>query len=433
MRLKCAIRLADVTTEYPTFGILLAMALILASPFISPYLCYLAFVICICRLIRHNVKVFATDYCILIPVAQLFCTTGRMTFLIWLSLIAAVWFFLRGTIRANATLILLFVLLNYLISRMQMNVSDFVLCFGQIFILYVLLPKQDLTSAERTIKAFCWCLIVTSIYALVFRNKSQLIAIRGQESMAIWGSSIMRFSGLIKDPNYFMTMLITGMAALCKLKETGRIQPFWFWTQIVAMTAFGILTYSKTFFLMFILLGGTYIIWQFWSKKLLKGMVFVMLGIAVVAFFIFSENSPFAVVLTRFTSSRNLSDITTNRSDIFLLYWNVVTENMYNFLFGFGLNEPILGKGTHMLFLEIIYFVGVVGLILILGLFGSMVRDLQKYNLPVKKQSLIAKYAVVAITVIQYFSLHGMFQVLTYGVFFVALLSIRITPRGNCV
>lgn len=432
MRLKGAIRLTDGTTEYPAFGILLVMILILASPFISAYLCYIAFVICICRLIRHNAKVFATDYCILVPVTQIFCATGGLTFLIWLCLIAAVWYFLRGKIRANVTLILLFVLLNYLITRMQMNISDFVLCFGQIFILYVLLPKQDLASAERTMKAFCWSLIVTSTYALVFRNTSQLIAIRGQESVAIWGTSIMRFSGLIKDPNYYMTMLVTGMAALCKLKETGRVPTLWFWGQIVIMTAFGILTYSKTFFLMFILLGGMYILWQFWSKKLLKGMVFVILGMAVSAFFLFSENSPFAVVLTRLTSSRNLSDITTNRSDLFLLYWNVITENLQSVLFGFGLNAPILGRGTHMLFLEIIYFVGVVGLILILGLFGSMVQDLQKNNLQVKKQGLIAKYAVIAVTAIQYFSLQGMFQVLTYGVFFVAILSVKITPKENC-
>lgn len=428
MRLKASIRLTGGTTEYPSFSILLMMALILLSPFVSAYLCYFAFLIGIYRMLRYNVRVFATDYCILLPVTLVFQNTEGLTLLIWLCLIAAVWYFLRGTIRVNATLVFLVALLNYLAARMQMAINEFVLCFGQIFILYVLLPKQDAVSAERTTKAFCWSLLVTSLYALAFRNTSQLMSIRGQESVAIWGTSIMRFSGLIKDPNYYMTLLLTGMAALCKLKETGRIQVLWFWGQMLAMAALGILTYSKTFFLMLIFMGGMYIMWQFWSKKFFKGMAFTIIGIAVGAYFLLSENSPFSVVLERLTSGSSLSDITTGRSDLYIRYWKVVTENIVSFLFGLGLKAPMLGKGTHMLYLELIYYVGVLGLALVFGFFASMARELQKNKPQVRKQSLIAKYAVVIVVLIAYLSLQGMFQVLTYGAFFVAFLTINITP-----
>lgn len=433
MRLKAGSRLTDGTIEYPAFSQLLALALILLAPFVSAYLCYAAFAVCLYRMVRYNAKVFATDYCILLPVSQFFRTTGGMTFLIWLCLIAAVWYFLWGTIRANATLVLLLVLVNYLIARMQLVISDFVLCFGQIFILYVLLPKQDAESAERATKAFCWSVIVTSVYALVFRNTPQLVAIRGVEDVAIWGTSIMRFSGLIKDPNYYMTMLVAGMAALCKLKESGKTGVLWFWGQMLIMAAFGILTYSKTFFLMVVFLGGTYIIWQFWSKKFFKGMAFTILGIAAGAYLLLSENSPFAVVLERLTSGRSLSAITTGRTDLYVRYWDVITENTGNLLFGLGLSAPVLGKGTHMLYLEMIYYVGILGLILILSFFTSLARDLKRNNPYARRQSLIAKYAVVTIVAIQYFSLQGMFQVLTYGVFFVAFLTIAITPAEDCV
>lgn len=431
MRLKVGTRLTDGTTEYPAFSMLMVMALILLSPFVSTYLCYFAFFLCIYRVIRYNAKVFATDYCILLPVTQLFQTAGGMTFLIWLCLIAAVRYLLSGKIRANVTLVLILVLLNYLITRMQLVINDFVLCFGQVFILYVLLPKQDPVSAERATKAFCWSVILTSVYALVFRNTAQILAFRGEESIAIWGTGITRFSGLIKDPNYYMTMLITGMAALCKLKESGRIGEIRFWGQLLAMAVFGILTYSKTFFLMMIVVGGTYIIWQFWSRKVFRGMLFAILGVAAGLYLLLSENSPFAVVLERLTSGSSLSAITTGRSDLYLRYWNVITENVWNFLFGLGLGTPILGKGTHMLYLEVIYYVGVLGLALMVCFFVSLAQDLQKNKPHVRKQSLIAKYAVVAIVAIQYLSLQGMFQVLTYGVFFVALLTIEITSAGD--
>ena len=179
---------------------------------------------------------------------------------------------------------------------------------------------------------------------------------------------------------------------------------------------------------MTIFLGGMYILWQFWSKKVFKGMVFIILGIAVGAYFLLSENSPFAIVLERLTSSSSLSAITTGRSDLYIRYWNVIAKSAGNFLLGLGLSAPVLGKGTHMLYLELIYYVGLVGLVLVFGFFISLAQDLQKNKPQVKNQSLIAKYAVVIVVLIQYLSLQGMFQVLTYGAFFVAFLAINITP-----
>ena len=85
-------------TEYPLWGILAVMGLVLISPFVSPYLCYFAFVISICRMLRFDAKVFAVDYAILIPVCQFYRTTGGMSLLVWLCLVAAIWFFVRGKI-----------------------------------------------------------------------------------------------------------------------------------------------------------------------------------------------------------------------------------------------------------------------------------------------------------------------------------------------
>ena len=51
------------TTEYPAFSMLLVMALILLSLFTTVYLCYVAFIICIIRVIRYDEKIFATDCC----------------------------------------------------------------------------------------------------------------------------------------------------------------------------------------------------------------------------------------------------------------------------------------------------------------------------------------------------------------------------------
>lgn len=425
-----SIRRLGAKTEYPLWGIMLVLALLSVSPFVSEYIPYAVFLICLYRLIRYNAKVFMTDYCLLLPFTFVFRTTGGMSLLIWLCLVAAIWYFIRGKIRANGMLIFLLLLLNYLLTRMQMNINDFVLCFGQIFIIYVLLPQQDPQTAERAVKAFCWSMILSSVYALLFRSTSALTSIIGYESEAIWGSGIMRFRGLFTDPNYYMTLLIVGLALLCKLREANRLSPAAFWIQGIAMTVFGILTYSKAFFLVFVLLIGTYIIWQFWSKKFFRGVFFTMVVMVAALYCLSAENSPFAVVLERLTSSKDLSDFTTNRSDLYIAYWEAITEGLGTFLFGYGFNAPLLnGSGAHNLYLEIAYYSGFVGLTLIMGFCISVLSQIGRKTPEFHKQNFLAKYMVLLMVAAVYCSLQGMFLIHCYGAFSLAFLSMYITKK----
>ena len=430
MKLGSRIRLLNATTEYPIWGILLVMGLVLLSPFVSTYLCYPAFLVCFYRIVRYDAKVFVTDYAIMAPAMQFYKITGGISFVIWLCLIAAVWYFIRNKIRVNGALVCIILLLNYLLARMQMDINRFVLCFGQMLTLYVLLPHQNAKSAERTLKAFCWSLVLTSVYALVFRNTSQIVAIRGPESYAIWGTKIMRFSGLIKDPNYYMTLLLVGMAALCKLKEAGCTGKAEFWILIATMTAFGVISYSKTFFLVFILLGGLYVIWQFWNKKVYRGMLFTAVAILFMMYMFFAENSPFAVVIERLTSGETISDMTTNRSDLLVVYGKAVVENIQVFLLGRGLaSDPLNGRGAHNLIMEMLFFVGAVGFLLIVIFYVCMVKVIFKESPETKKQHWIAKYIVLLITIVAYLALQGLFEMLTYAVLFLSLMSMYIVPK----
>lgn len=430
MKIQIGRRLVGNTTEYPIPSIALVMGLILLSPFLSTYLCYGAFLICLYRMVRYDAKVFAVDYCMLMPVNQVFRTTAGMSLLIWLCLVSALWYFVRGKIRANGVLVCVLLLMNYLIARMQMDVNDFVLCFGQLLVLYVLLPKQDAQSAERACKTFCWSMALTSMYALVFRNAPQLIAVRGPETPAIWGTTIMRFMGLIEDPNYYMTLVLVGLAVLCKLNEAGRIKNLTFWGLAVVLTLFGVITYSKTFLLVFILLGGIYIIWQFWSRKVFKGVFFASVAVVAGMYLLFAETSPFAVVMQRLTSAKTLSDLTTRRSDIYVAYWRAITENPRVLFFGRGLGAQLLqGRGAHNLYLEIAYYLGFVGLGLVLSFYISMISGMQKNHPEISKQSKIAKYVVLMIMVVQYLALQGLFLLITYCAWFVAILSVLITPK----
>lgn len=415
--------------QYPVFSMVLVYVMILLTPFVSSLTSYAAFAICLYRIIRYDAKVFATDYALLIPINMLFRTPGGLTLTVFLCLIAAIVCVIREGLQANRALVILLILMNYLLLRMQTKINDFVLCFGQLFMLYALLPKQDAESAERTAKAYCGSLLTASLFALVFRENAALRGVLGYESEAIWGSGILRFQGLLRDPNYYMTTVIVGLAALAKLKECRRIRLLSFILMGVAFVMFGVLTYSKTFFLMFALLGVVFIIWQFWNKKFLLGTVLVIAVVLTAETLLFSENSPFAVVMSRFLSSEDISDLTTGRTDIYLDYLAAIVKNPIIFFFGYGIAAPELERAPHNIYLQIIYHMGVVGLALIVGFLVTMVKVLKDQMPETQEQSAISKYVVLLMMAVLYFSLQGIFDVDFYGSMFIAFLAMIIPPK----
>lgn len=415
--------------QYPIFSMVLAYVLILLTPFLSSLTSYAAFAICLYRIIRYDSKVFATDYALLLPITTVFRTSGGLTLTVFLCLIAAVVYVIREGLQANRLLVILLLLLNYLLLRMQMNIDGFVLCFGQLFALYALLPKQDAQSAERTLKGYCYSLLLAAAYVMAFRGTGQLRAMLGDEGEAIWGSGIMRFHGMMRDPNYYMTTVTVGLASLAKLKETGRLKLLPFVIMGICLIALGVLTYSKAFFLALVLFALIYIIWQFRNKRIFVGVVLVVVAILAADALLLSENSPFAVVIARFLNSEDISDLTTGRTDIYLQYIRAILKNPLTFLFGYGMGTPELEKAPHNVYIEIVYYTGIVGFALFTGFVMSLIKTL-KVQLPdMDKQSAISKYIALLMIAVLYFSLHGIFRVDFYGNVFLAFLAMIVTEK----
>ena len=128
--------------EYPAVSMIVALVLIYASPFVSLYLNYLAFLICIYRIVRYEESVFAVDYCMLASVSYIFVSTGIVSLFSWLSIVAALWWIIKTGVKPISSFALLVILLNYMLFRMQGEVNTFVLCVSQMIMMFVLLSNQ---------------------------------------------------------------------------------------------------------------------------------------------------------------------------------------------------------------------------------------------------------------------------------------------------
>ena len=180
---------------------------------------------------------------------------------------------------------------------------------------------------------------------------------------------------------------------------------------------------------MLVLLGAVYILWQVRNRKIFTGIFLIIFIVLVAYFLMFSEKSPFAVIVERLSTSRNLNVLTTGRTAIYAAYWKAITENATVFLFGRGLAAELLFKPTHNIYLEILYHIGFIGFLIFAGFYISILRSVLKRDYGIRRQHFIAKYVGLFMMMVLYIPLHGMFLIVTYGEFFLALLTLMIVKK----
>ena len=410
---------------FPWLGIAAAVLCILLSIFISPYLNILALFICTVRIIRYGSAAFSTDYCILVTVSLLFQWNGTI-FLPYLCLFAALWFISTEKIRIDVLALLLVLQFTYLLVRMNSGYTNLVLCFSQILLLWVILYGQNRQTAIISIKAFLAALLVTSFYAFVFRNTFQLVALRGREVPAYWMSSQSRFNGLFRDPNYYMSLLVVALALLLALRLKGELGRAAFLTMGVCFTVFGLLTYSKTFLILIVLVYIVYILLLLGKRRYLLAFAIVAATGLVIWIALQTEGSPLQIIVHRFATATTLDDLTTGRTELHLRYWNAITQNAVSFLFGYGLDAGYLRLSPHSLYLEILYHLGFFGLVIFLCEISGSVYLMNAKTSGMEKRSKLLTYAPLLLIGILFFSLAGVFSTSTYALIFLALVSMLV-------
>lgn len=414
---------------YPIQGISVILALIYLSPFVSSLLNYAAFLMCMYRLVKYDERVFSVDYCCLISVATVFALPGGFSLVVVLSLLAEFWFVVRDGVVLDSAMAVLFLLVCYLMLRIQSSVSGFVLCVSQLLIFHRMLSFADTQTVLLDIGAFVLSVLTSSAYALVFRKTSAMTAIVGREVLAYYGSSLTRFQGLFRDPNYYMSLVIMAIVLLTLLYFKKYISKALFSAGIVCMFFFGALTYSKTFLFLICLYWGLCFFYLLRARRYIFAAAF---SVGTVVLAIILSNTLFATTLYRITSASSVSELTTGRTDMFEEYWREIISSPVTMLFGKGLSAQLLKKGTHNLFLEIQYYVGAIGLTLYLFYFGALVVRMQKKSAAGCYPARLFSNSPLIVFIVLFSSLQGMFSISVYTLLYLAVIAIAV-PQKDCL
>lgn len=423
----CAMRASN--RAYPVGGMLLALFLLYLAPFADARLPYVAFLVCLYRVVRYDAAVFGTDYCVLAAVSLLFQTPGGTSLLAYLCIFAVVWQFIRGSLRIDASFVVLILLLDYLLLRMKGGYSQFLLCFSQLALLRLFLPGQDGPVIARTAHLFCLSLLASSIYAWALRGTPQLLLLRGAEVAAYQGSSATRFQGLFQDPNYYMALLAVGIALTICLYVSGQIGGVQLVAVAGSLSVFGLFTYSKTFLVVFLALLALFVLLQFGTGKAALGLgtaVCAVLGLVGAAA---CPDTPFSIVLYRLTSASSLGELTTGRAELFAAYLEAILETPSTLLVGVGLSGDTLGLAPHNLLLELAYYLGVVGLALFLLYIALLLHGADGGRRC--RPPALARYLVLLTVAALFSTLSGMFSATTYVMLFLAVAAVGMPGRGK--
>ena len=432
MRVKTQIQ--KLGQSFPWGSLVLSLFLILSVQFINRNLLWIPFFIQLYRILRYDVHVFMVDLAVLVNFGTIFRLPigGAVGLLV---VIATVWFslFIFKKSRISWPLLILSFLVFYLFFRSYGKIVDYIFISSALILSYLLINQCTVRDSVLIAKGFIFGVLIASIYGFVFRGSSAITYYIADDSVAMYEiQDAFRFRAIFGDSNYYSCYLILGILLMIELylfKQSNILQTV---IVVALLSCFGIATYSRTFFLTLILLLVCSIYLLFKNGR--KGIALLLCSVIgiIVGMVLSGKITAFDVILARLFDSNGMEGFTSGRNELLIKYGTYILQNTTILFFGEGLGADLLGtRGTHNLYLEILYYVGGIGGLLYAAYLISLTRIINKkrnrYNW---KQKLISLLPIL-LMMVMYFTLQGMFMTATYTLFWIAISAMLLPSLLN--
>lgn len=311
----------------------------------------------------------------------------------------------RNTIK-KIGLIIVFCLYMIIVNIVQQNTLDAMTIIGDYLVplslvVLVFSNKNDI-SFKKVVIYYSIGLIISSLCGLGIIPLKNLNYYISPLHYRFGSIRLMRLQGLVGNPNYFSLDLNLAIACiLISLFDSNKkIYKIFL---ILILTIFGIATLSKSFILTLII--SIIIILLFNINKLNTYTIFLIL-ISLVFLYAFTiKSNYFSLLMNRLAEGEgDLDLLTSSRSIIWLAYIEYIISNLDVFLIGNGIssNYLMINSYTHAMhntYIEIIYYIGMIGLLLLFLLIKSSGM--------VKKEKIVKKnYLPLIILCVRLFAIN---------------------------
>lgn len=408
------------TAKYPIFTMILALGILLVYPFISPYFVFIPFLILIYRAIRYNLLIKCIDLVFFLPFMELFKTpSGDSLIVYYILMIDIIQLVKQKEYVVNSILFTLCLIVFYFIFRVGTKYTTLLFIGGGLLFLYLVFCCKNAIKDVKILYSFIAGVIISSLYALILIN---IFSIESLFEIDFYESE--RFNGFLSDPNYYSTLLILALVGLLCLRNCNCITTLLFYILFAFIVYLGVLTISKSFFITLLFIIVYQLICIFIDGKVLKGSTLTVLLCVCVYLIFYGKISFFDDVIQRISDAATVDELTTGRTFLWGEYLAYINGNPTIFLFGNNLDCELLSLGTHNIFIEMWYSVGVVGLILML-LFLILLLNNVNHNI-IKQNKLPIRFLPLISIALLYFFLQGFTQILFYVSIFISYMCYAI-------
>lgn len=254
--------------------------------------------------------------------------------------------------------------------------------------LYTIAQKPEIFRGHFNIKLICYAIILSSVFSLTYYFSPYL---KGYLEIAGVNDNLPRFMALFFHTNVLAIFceFILSLLMYFIISKKATISDYILFCIIGAI---GILTFSKTYFVILIFILLFFLIWRLccdFKKTALIALPILVVIIGLCLIFPKFIN----IFINRFigdiNNCKNFSDfmnmITTTRYSLWVEYLKYIIHNPLVLFFGRGLGAPILPTtiySPHNAYIAIIYEFGLVGTVLFATTIFFILRaDIKKHKI----------------------------------------------------
>ncbi|MGA6841335.1 hypothetical protein [Priestia megaterium] len=232
-----------------------------------------------------------------------------------------------------------------------------------------------------------------------------------------------RLSGFYGDANFYSAQIIIAIVGILTLisKERKKSIIILQLISILSLISFGVLSVSKMFLLSTLSIISFWIISFIFQRSKVTNKFLVIAFISIIVISILYTNI-FSTEIEQYIYRFTHGSLTTGRSELQEMYINHILENADKLLFGVGISNVFInGRASHSTFVQIIWQIGLVGVLLLFLWIKLTLAPMKLKVMEFSRQSLIIILLIVAY-ILPWFALDYLFfDEFFYYMLFVAL------------
>ena len=289
-----------------------------------------------------------------------------------------------------------------------LEISKVILAY---FLLYFFAQKYSGKYFKRYFAFYLLAILSSSLMGLFRGVIPRLTMLTGQAGVAYIGNiengtvtTSIRFSGLNYDPNYYSVMLLPAIIVLfSSLFSSNRRHFVARAVLFMLVSLLGFLTLSKSFILMYVVIFFFILLSNIRRRPLLVVLIFCA-GLVLVLINPFNLSSNLLLRFDNVFGERDLNSLTTGRSEIWKMYLESFGQSTIRLFVGNGIDADYLGgRAAHNLYIEAIYKIGIIGLIIYLACYVYIFIRFGFF----RKKSFVSYLPIISIA-LMYFFLAGL-------------------------